>query len=329
MNKLFLEDQIKITKVKSIFTKYLSKELNLIEVQAPLLAKKGDGIQDDLSGHENAVQVNVSALNETFEVVHSLAKWKRYVLSKYEFKEESGLYTHMKALRPDEEELSQKHSIFVDQWDWEKVIKLSDRKIIKLKEEVLKIFKALQKTEEKLFKKYGIEKKLAKEIKCIHSEELRELYPNKTSKERENLITKKYGAVFLMGIGGKLKDGTIHDVRAPDYDDWISKNCDGFLGLNGDILLWNEKLNESFEISSMGIRVSAESLKKQLKEKDEEYKLSYDWHKELLEGKFLQTIGGGIGQSRLTMYFLNKSHIGQVQVGVWDQETKEKYNTLF
>lgn len=326
MKKSFIKSQTEIKEVKQKFEKALSLNLNLIEVQAPLLTKKGNGEQDNLSGYENAVQVPVKSLSESYEVVHSLAKWKRNVLSKYEFDKGEGLYTNMKALRPDEESLSQIHSVCVDQWDWEKVIcPESDRKVDFLKSEVKKIYSALFEVHKEISKEAIF---LPEEIKFIHSEELVSSYPDLTPKERERAIAKEHRAVFLIGIGGELSDGERHDVRAPDYDDWTTMNCDGYKGLNGDILVWNPILNDVFELSSMGIRVCPSSLAKQLEITKEEKRSELDWHKKLLNGDLLQTIGGGIGQSRLAMLLLQKEHIGQVQVGVWDKETEYAFKTL-
>ncbi len=329
MKKTFITSQAAIKKVKYLFEESLSSKLNLVEVQAPLLTKKGVGIQDDLSGYELAVQVPVKALSESFEVVHSLAKWKRQILTKYQFERGEGLYTNMKALRPDEDRLTPIHSVCVDQWDWEQVIcPTEDRKIGFLKQQVEKIYLAMKETQKEIEKEYGLSSFLPEKITFLHSEELLSEYPKLSSKEREKAAAKKYGAIFLIGIGGKLSSGDIHDVRAPDYDDWTTINCEGFKGLNGDIIVWNPILEDAFEISSMGIRVSPEALDYQLKTLSLEHKKELDWHKELLSSKMLQTIGGGIGQSRMAMLLLQKPHIGQVQVGVWDKDIEEKYQTL-
>ncbi|WP_440054116.1 aspartate--ammonia ligase [Pseudoalteromonas sp. T1lg65] len=326
----YQETQKQIARVKQVFSQQLSERLGLVEVQAPILAKVGDGIQDNLSGHEKAVQVKVKTLPDAqFEVVHSLAKWKRKTLGQYGFAIGEGLYTHMKALRPDEDKLSPIHSVYVDQWDWEKVIcEKSERSLSKLKETVETLYQAIKTTEQVVADEFGITPFLPEKITFVHSEELRTMYPDFTAKQREKAIAQEYGAVFLIGIGGELGDGKIHDVRAPDYDDWSTPTCDKYQGLNGDILVWNPVLEDGFEISSMGIRVCPDSLAKQLKLTDDEDRLSLDWHQQLVAGELPQTIGGGIGQSRLTMLLLQKQHIGQVQVGVWPEEVTSSVEDL-
>lgn len=321
--------QKQISFVKNLFAQQLANKLSLIEVQAPLLSRIGDGTQDNLSGHEKAVTVKVKAIpNETYEVVHSLAKWKRLLLSLHHFNVGEGIYTNMKALRPDEDTLTPLHSVYVDQWDWEKVIDPKDRNLNYLKSVVEKIYEALLMTEKEVEVTFGISSFLPKKIHFIHSQELLDRYPNLSAKERENKICEEYGAVFLIGIGGKLSNGEKHDLRAPDYDDWSSVNDMGKEGLNGDILIWNPVLKSAFEISSMGIRVDQEALIRQVKITGDENRLEFDWHKRLVEGELLQTIGGGIGQSRLVMLLLQLSHIGQVQVGVWDDTTKSTFTEL-
>ncbi len=326
MSSHYVQQQQQISKVKQFFSQQLEQQLGLVEVQAPILAKVGDGIQDNLSGSENAVSVSVKTLpGSQFEVVHSLAKWKRKTLAQHGFAVGEGLYTNMKALRPDEESLSPIHSVYVDQWDWEKVIcATSERSIEKLKETVKALYKGLKATEQFVSQEFGITAFLPQEITFVHSEQLRQMYPDFTAKQREKAIAQEYGAVFLIGIGGQLGDGKIHDVRAPDYDDWSTQTCEQYSGLNGDILLWNPVLEDAFEISSMGIRVSPEALIKQLEITADQARLEFDWHKQLLADEFPQTIGGGIGQSRLAMLLLQKQHIGQVQVGVWSEELKQE-----
>ncbi|MWN06333.1 aspartate--ammonia ligase [Gilliamella sp. Pas-s95] len=325
----FKEQQQRISFVKQFFASQLAERLSLIEVQAPLLSKVGDGIQDNLSGTEHAVQVKVKAIpNTQYEVVHSLAKWKRKILSDHHFEAGEGIYANMKALRPDEDKLSPIHSVYVDQWDWEKVIRPEDRNLTYLKQTVDNIYAAIKATEKAVSQQYHISRFLPESITFIDSEQLLKRYPNLSSKERENAITKELGAVFLIGIGGKLSNNEKHDVRAPDYDDWSSVNDLGSKGLNGDILVWNPILNSAFEISSMGIRVNAEALKHQLKLTNDEDRLQFDWHKALINGDLLQTIGGGIGQSRLTMLLLQQKHIGQVQASVWDDDVKANYSNL-
>lgn len=318
MDKSFIEHQQQISFVKSYFSRLLEKELGLIEVQGPILSRLGDGTQDNLSGSEKAVQVKVKSIpGATFEVVHSLAKWKRKTLGRFGFSEGQGLYTHMKALRPDEDRLTPIHSVYVDQWDWEKVMSDKDRTIPYLKQTVGKIYKAIKETEAAVSKEFGLAPFLPDQIHFIHSEELLQRYPDLDAKGRERAIAKEFGAVFLIGIGGKLSSGESHDVRAPDYDDWTTENEDGFSGLNGDILVWNPVLQDAFEISSMGIRVSPECLTRQLALTHDEKRMELEWHKALVKGEMPQTIGGGIGQSRLVMLLLQREHIGQVQCGVW------------
>lgn len=325
----FKEQQQRISFVKQFFADKLAENLSLIEVQAPLLSKVGDGVQDNLSGTENAVQVKVKTINDAqFEVVHSLAKWKRKILSDHHFTVGEGLYANMKALRPDEDRLSPIHSVYVDQWDWEKVIRPEDRNLTYLKQTVEKIYSAIKATEKAVSEKYHLSRFLPESITFMDSEQLLKRYPNLSPKERENAITKELGAVFLIGIGGKLANNEKHDVRAPDYDDWSSDNEMGSKGLNGDILVWNPILNSAFEISSMGIRVDPETLKRQLKITGDEDRLQFAWHQALVNGELLQTIGGGIGQSRLVMLLLQQKHIGQVQASVWDDSTKQNYSQL-
>lgn len=325
----FKEQQQRISFVKQFFADKLAENLSLIEVQAPLLSKVGDGVQDNLSGTENAVQVKVKTINDAqFEVVHSLAKWKRKILSDHHFAVGEGLYANMKALRPDEDRLSPIHSVYVDQWDWEKVIRSEDRNLTYLKQTVEKIYSAIKATEKAVSEKYHLSRFLPESITFMDSEQLLKRYPNLSPKERENAITKELGAVFLIGIGGKLANNEKHDVRAPDYDDWSSDNEMGSKGLNGDILVWNPILNSAFEISSMGIRVDPETLKRQLKITGDEDRLQFAWHQALVNGELLQTIGGGIGQSRLVMLLLQQKHIGQVQASVWDDSTKQNYSEL-
>ena len=330
MSSHYVQQQLQISSVKQFFSRQLEKHLGLVEVQAPILAKVGDGTQDNLSGHENAVAVNVKAIADSqYEVVHSLAKWKRKTLGEYGFSKGEGLYTQMKALRPDEESLSPIHSVYVDQWDWEKVIcESTERSLTTLKRTVESIYKGIKETEQFVSEHFSLDPFLPSDIQFVHSEELRKMYPDLTAKNREKAIAKKYGAVFLIGIGGQLADGQIHDVRAPDYDDWSTPTSEQYIGLNGDILVWNPILEDSFEISSMGIRVSPEVLKTQLRITGDDDRLQLDWHKALLKSQFPQTIGGGIGQSRLAMLLLQKEHIGQVQVGVWSTQTHASVDGL-
>ncbi len=315
----FIEDQKLIQALKTDFLSELSQKLDLVEVQAPILTLQDDGTQDDLNGTEKAVSVSSKALSKSVEVVHSLAKWKRQLLARTDFQAGKGIVAQMRALRPDEEVLSERHSICVDQWDWEKVIEVKDRGLDYLKDTVKQIYSALKSIDQQLAIQLDREQLLSETIHFIHTEELLQQYPTLSPKEREYQACKKYGSVFLIGIGGELIDGTIHDGRAPDYDDWSSETEAGYAGLNGDILVWSPVLEDAFELSSMGIRVSPEVMKKQLQIRDCEHRLDYKWHQQLMAGKLPQTIGGGIGQSRLAMFFLQKSHIGQVQFSIWPE----------
>ncbi|HEM5666248.1 aspartate--ammonia ligase [Streptococcus suis] len=329
MTKSFIHQQEEISFVKNTFTQYLKDKLEIVEVQGPILSRVGDGMQDNLSGVENAVTVNVKLIPDaTYEVVHSLAKWKRHTLARFGFNEGEGLFVHMKALRPDEDSLDPIHSVYVDQWDWEKVIPDGRRNLAYLKETVEQIYKAIRLTELAVEARYDIESVLPKKITFIHTEDLVKNFPDLTPKERENVVAKEYGAVFLIGIGGELADGKPHDGRAPDYDDWTSPSEAGYKGLNGDILVWNEALGSAFELSSMGIRVDEEALKRQVAITGDEDRLEFDWHRALLNGLFPLSIGGGIGQSRLAMFLLRKKHIGEVQSSVWPQEVRDSFENI-
>lgn len=315
-----------ISFVKSKFAKELSSRLQLIKVEAPLLVEKGTGVNDDLNGIENPVSVSIHNIpSKRFEIVHSLAKWKREKLAKLGAKPEQGIYTDMRAIRTDEV-LTELHSVYVDQWDWEKVISVENRNLDYLKNTVTKIYESILSVAQELDKSHIISNELPEKITFLHSEEVLSLYPDLTPKERENEICKKYGAVFLIGIGGVLANGSAHDGRASDYDDWSTETTSDYKGLNGDLLLWNQVLDKAIEISSMGIRVDKESLLRQLKIAGNEDRKNLDWHKALIDGRLPQTIGGGIGQSRLTMFLLQKRHIGEVQSSVWDFD-KELYST--
>ncbi|HEL1579896.1 TPA: aspartate--ammonia ligase [Streptococcus suis] len=329
MKKSFIHQQEEISFVKNTFTQYLKDKLEIVEVQGPILSRVGDGMQDNLSGVENAVTVNVKLIpDSTYEVVHSLAKWKRHTLARFGFNEGEGLFVHMKALRPDEDSLDPIHSVYVDQWDWEKVIPDGRRNLAYLKETVEQIYKAIRLTELAVEARYDIESVLPKKITFIHTEDLVKNFPDLTPKERENVVAKECGAVFLIGIGGELADGKPHDGRAPDYDDWTSPSEAGYKGLNGDILVWNEALGSAFELSSMGIRVDEEALKRQVAITGNEDRLEFDWHRALLNGLFPLSIGGGIGQSRLAMFLLRKKHIGEVQSSVWPQEVRDSFENI-
>ncbi|MDG6319395.1 aspartate--ammonia ligase [Glaesserella parasuis] len=329
MQKSFILQQQEISFVKNTFTQNLIEQLDIIEVQGPILSEVGNGMQDNLSGIEKAVQVNVKCIpGAVYEVVHSLAKWKRHTLARFGFQEGEGLFVHMKALRPDEDSLDPTHSVYVDQWDWEKVIPAGKRNFDYLKQTVRSIYHAIRLTELAVEARFDIPSVLPKEITFVHSEDLVKRYPTLTSKERENAICKEYGAVFLIGIGGKLSDGKAHDGRAPDYDDWTTVSEGEYKGLNGDILVWNEQLGTAFELSSMGIRVDETALRLQVALTGDEDRLEMDWHKDLLAGRLPLSIGGGIGQSRMAMFLLRKKHIGEVQSSVWPKEMLAKFENI-
>ncbi len=307
--------------VKDFFQENLSAELRLRRVTAPLFVLKGTGINDDLNGIERPVTFAVKEMNDAqAEVVQSLAKWKRLMLAQYGIPAGYGIYTDMNAIRADEE-LSNIHSLYVDQWDWEKVLTGKQRNLEYLKKVVNQIYSVLLRTEFMVYENYpAIKPLLPEEIHFVHSEELAQRFPKLTPKEREFEITKEYGAVFIMGIGGTLSGGEKHDGRAPDYDDWTSENSDGFKGLNGDIVIWNPVLQQSLEISSMGIRVDKEALLRQLALCYLSERKELLFHKKLLKDELPMSIGGGIGQSRLCMYLLRKAHIGEVQASLWPEE---------
>ncbi len=314
-----------IKQIKDFFQLNLSSELRLRRVTAPLFVKQGTGINDDLNGIERPVSFPMKELgDDVAEIVQSLAKWKRLALADLELQEGFGLYTDMNAIRPDEE-LTNIHSLYVDQWDWERVITDEDRNLDFLKYIVKKIYASLVRTEYFVSENYfDIEPQLPEEITFVHAEEMAEKYPDLTPHERENKLAKKHGAIFVIGIGGEMPDGTIHDGRAPDYDDWSTPTVKGFKGLNGDIVVWNDVLQRSFEISSMGIRVNKQVLLNQLKIRGLEERKELMWHKMLLNGELPLTVGGGIGQSRLCMYFLRKAHIGEIQSSIWPNKMIEK-----
>lgn len=324
MKSQYMLQQQKIQFVKACFTQQLQLQLGLIEVQSPLLSELGSGVQDDLSGWEKAVAVKVKAVpDKDYEVVHSLAKWKRYTLGRYGFGAGEGIVTQMKALRPDEEALSSVHSVYVDQWDWEKVITEEQRSLEFLIQTVERIYDALRQTEQQYIEQHGGRSTLPETFHVVHAEDLITAYPSLTAKQREREVVKQYGAVFLVGIGGELSHGHAHDVRAPDYDDWSSVNEQGSTGLNGDILVWHPALDDALELSSMGIRVDQQALKRQLAISQQEEKLQLPWHQSLLAGELPLTIGGGIGQSRVVMQILQSDHIAKVQCGVWPEPIAE------
>jgi len=314
-----LETEEAIKFLKDDFEKRLAKQLNLHRVSAPLFVYSNSGLNDDLNGHERKVSFDAKDINDDIEVVQSLAKWKRHALSRYDFEVHKGLYTDMNAIRRDED-LDNIHSIYVDQWDWEKIILKEERTKKYLFSIVRKIYKVLLKEEGVINKKYPcFAGKLPKNITFISSKELEKRYPNLNRKEREKEFAKEVKAYFLYQIGWPLKDGKPHDGRASDYDDWK---------LNGDIIFYNEVIDNAFEISSMGIRVDEESVIKQIKAKGEEEKLNSPFVKEIINKELPYTIGGGIGQSRLCMFFLEKAHIGEVQASLWDKDYLEKLKKM-
>ncbi|MDZ7332397.1 MAG: aspartate--ammonia ligase [candidate division KSB1 bacterium] len=315
------ETEKAIRLIKEFFQINLAVELNLIRVTAPLFVRAGTGINDDLNGIEKPVSFRVKAMdNMEVEVVQSLAKWKRMVLADYGFKQGEGLYTDMNAIRPDEI-LDNLHSLYVDQWDWELVISPAQRNLDFLKRIVRKIYEVIKRTEKYVAQQYSaIKPILAEDITFIHSEELLDQYPALSPAERERAICKKYGSVFLIGIGAKLKNGQPHDGRAPDYDDWSTPTSNGYHGLNGDILVYYPLLDMAYELSSMGIRVDPEGLERQLQLTNSLDRKSLMFHRRLLSGELPLSIGGGIGQSRLCMFYLRKAHIGEIQAGIWPDE---------
>ncbi len=318
--------------VKDTFQQQLSAELNLRRVTAPLFVLKGTGINDDLNGTERKVSFPIKDLNDApAEVVNSLAKWKRMALADYCIPKGNGIYTDMNAIRPDEE-LDNIHSLYVDQWDWERVIDAGDRNLDFLKYIVCKIYEALKRTEYVVYENYNhINPILPHDIKFFHAEELLAAYPKLEPREREYEVAKKYGAVFITGIGGLMANGQKHDGRAPDYDDWSTPTHSGFKGLNGDIVLWNPVLESAFEVSSMGIRVDKTSLINQLTVTNSMERAEMLFHKRLINGELPLSIGGGIGQSRICMYYLRKAHIGEVQASIWPEQlhTECRKNNIF
>lgn len=343
----FVDLQQRISTTKYIFTNELMKALHLVEVECPILSRVGDGTQDNLSGFEKAVQVRIKDIPEAhYEVVHSLAKWKRKLLGDHLFPEGRGIVTNMKALRV-EDTLDNVHSVFVDQWDWELVMKPSDRNMDFLQDTVKKIYAAMRATEKQVSAAFpDLQPILPDHITFLHSEQLLRKFPDLDPKSRERAAVRKFGAVFLIGIGGRLSHGDSHDARAPDYDDWstpvsVTNGKIGFPedsptinslvsldGLNGDILVYNPALDDVLELSSMGIRVNPETLRRQLSITGDDDRLYLPWHMALMKGTLPQTIGGGIGQSRFVMFLLRKKHIGEVQCSVWPREICAAYNVL-
>lgn len=308
----YLETIKAISDTKKYFEKKLESKLSLIKVECPLFVKSDTGLQDDLSGKEESVSFKKGC--EKFEIVHSLAKWKRDALGRYSFPKYTGLYTDMMAIRKDED-IDEIHSLYVEQYDWEKVIDKKDRTVFYLKDTVKSIYEAIRETSIYIKKKYKIDSKLPKSIYFITSQELEDIYPDKTPKERERLIVKDKKAVFIIGIGDKLKSGIVHDLRSPDYDDW---------SLDGDLLVYDKVLDREIELSSMGIRVDSDSLMKQLKKSDKLEKIELPYHQKVLKEQIPYTIGGGIGKSRILMFLLGKKHIAEVQASSWeDKKLKE------
>lgn len=318
------QTEVGIAKIKDFFQANLSAELRLRRVTAPLFVLRGTGLNDDLNGVERAVNFPIKDMQDVrAEVVHSLAKWKRVTLADYDIENGYGIYTDMNAIRADEE-LGNIHSLYVDQWDWERIMIAEDRNIDFLKVIVKRIYATLLRTEYLVSESFPqIRPILPDEIQFIHAEELRLMYPDLSPKEREFKITQQYGAVFIIGIGAKLGDGEKHDGRAPDYDDWTTPGENGLPGLNGDILLWNPVLEMPLEISSMGIRVDKEALLRQLELENKTDRLELYFHKRLVEGSLPLSIGGGIGQSRLCMFFLRKAHIGEIQASIWPDDMRK------
>jgi len=307
------QTQIAIKKVKDFFERDLAIQLDLTRVSAPLFVPRNSGLNDTLNGTERAVSFDIRGIEGDVEIVHSLAKWKRFALKEYGFARDEGLYTDMNAIRRDED-ADNIHSVFVDQWDWERIISKEERTMETLKSTVKKIYAALRHTEKHVADDYAFASRLLPEkITFITTQELEDRYPDLTAKQREYEAAKEYGAIFLMQIGGALKSGKPHDGRAPDYDDW---------SLNGDIIVYYEILDIALELSSMGIRVDEEALARQLKIRGCEDRLALSFHKALMNGELPYTIGGGIGQSRICMFFLHKAHIGEVQASIWSDETR-------
>ncbi|HEX9971662.1 MAG TPA: aspartate--ammonia ligase, partial [bacterium] len=319
------ETEKAIRLIKEFFQVNLAVELNLIRVTAPLFVKAGTGINDDLTGVELPVAFNIKAIADTqVEIVQSLAKWKRMMLPEYGIKYGEGIYTDMNAIRPHEQ-LDNLHSIYVDQWDWERVINSEERNISFLKKIVQKIYEVIKRTEKFITQQFEvIEPILPEEIIFIHSEELEEKYPHLPPMQREYEICREFGAVFIIGIGADLKNGRPHDGRAPDYDDWSTPTQHGFKGLNGDIIVYNPVLDISYELSSMGIRVDPPALEKQLQLQGKLDRKALPFHRRLLAGELPLSIGGGIGQSRLCMFYLRKAHIGEIQASIWSDAMIEQ-----
>ena len=318
------QTQVAIKKVKDFFERDLAIQLNLTRVSAPLFVRSDSGLNDTLNGVERPVAFDIKDMDSDVEIVQSLAKWKRRALKDYGFKPGEGLYADMNAIRRDED-TDNLHSVFVDQWDWEKIITPEQRNVDTLKRTVRAIYRSLRHTETYIAEEYDfVGKFLPDEISFITTQELEDMYPDLTPKQRETEIARDKGAVFIMQIGGKLRSGDIHDGRAPDYDDYTSKGLNDLPGLNGDLLLWDHILQRSIELSSMGIRVDKEALLRQLKEEGEEERLELYFHKRLMNDTLPLSIGGGIGQSRLCMFYLRKAHIGEIQASIWPEDMRKE-----
>ena len=315
------ETELAIRRIKSYFQENLAFELNLLRVKAPLFVLAGTGINDNLNGLELPVAFHARDLNDRAEIVQSLAKWKRLHLADFDYLPGSGIYTDMNAIRPDET-LDNLHSLYVDQWDWERVMSPFERHLEFLKAIVIRIYDVIQRTERYVCHQFpALHPVLPEEIRFFQTGELEERYPELSPRERELTVCREHGAVFVIGIGGALRNGQPHDGRAPDYDDWSTPSGNGFQGLNGDILVYYPLLNCVFELSSMGIRVDASALLRQLEIRENLERKSLLFHRRLLAGELPQTIGGGIGQSRLCMFYLRKAHIGEVQSSLWPEES--------
>lgn len=323
------QTELAIKQIKETFQLNLSSTLRLRRVTAPLFVLQGTGLNDDLTGTEHAVSFPIQDMNgATAEVVHSLAKWKRVTLADYSIAPGNGIYTDMNAIRAHEE-LDNLHSLYVDQWDWERTITEEERSVSFLRGIVTRIYSAIRRTEFTISEYYPqLEPSLPKEIHFIHSEELLRLYPTLTPKEREEEITKRYGAVFIIGIGSQLSNGEPHDNRAPDYDDYSTPNEEGYIGLNGDLMVWSQILGKAVELSSMGIRVDKNALLHQLQTSGKEERKQLYFHKRLLSGTLPLSIGGGIGQSRLCMLLLKKAHIGEIQSSIWPEEMRARCRAM-
>lgn len=318
------QTELGIKSIKDFFQQNLSSELRLRRVTAPLFVLKGLGINDDLNGVERPVTFPIKDLNDNkAEIVHSLAKWKRLTLADYEIEPGYGIYTDMNAIRSDEE-LGNLHSLYVDQWDWERVMTREERTVDFLKEIVQRIYAAMVRTEYMVYEMFPeIKPILPNRIHFIHADDLLRKYPGLTAKEREDAICREYGAVFIIGIGCVLSNGEKHDGRAPDYDDWSTVAANGQVGLNGDLLVWNAILDRSVELSSMGIRVDKEALLRQLSMANVEDRKNLFFHRRLLNNELPLSIGGGIGQSRLCMFYLRKAHIGEIQASIWPDDMRK------